>query len=276
MSRSKSDLMNNRSTLTHSAGRVALFGTSEDHEYLVLDIEQVHPNPNQPRRHFDEVKLQELAASIAERGVLQPILVRETARDRFEIIAGERRWRASKLAGKTQIPSLAIRTNDTALLSVLENLQREDLDAVETARALSVLIDEYRATHEGLGRVIGKSQTYVTRTLNILKLPERVLAEYAQNRHVPTTMLAEIATLDREEDQIGLWERAKGGLSVAAARQAKQRPVERGAAADRLLKTLSKVGRELSAARGRGDPLDDTVREQLARIRSEIDALLQG
>lgn len=274
MSRSKADLMNNRSTLAQSTGRVALFGTNEDHEYLVLDIAQVHPNPDQPRRHFDEERLQELAVSIAERGVLQPILVRETSRDRFEIVAGERRWRASKLAGKTQIPALAIRSNDTALLSVLENLQREDLDAVETARALAILIEQYKATHEGLGRVIGKSQTYVTRTLNILKLPPQVLDDYAQNRHVPTTMLAELATLESEDEQRAFWERAKAGMSVAAARQAKQKRAEPPAGDDRLLKTLARCSKELAALRGRAAGLDDAVRAQLQALGAEIDALL--
>ena len=91
MSRSKSDLTNNRGALTRETGRVALFGTSEDSEYLMLDLDQVQTSPNQPRKYFDEESLNGLASSIAERGVLQPILVKEIERGVFEIIAGERR-----------------------------------------------------------------------------------------------------------------------------------------------------------------------------------------
>lgn len=276
MSRSKADLMRNREALTRSAGRTALFGTTEDHEYLVLDLDQIEPSPTQPRRHFDEATLQELANSIAERGVLQPILVRETRRDRFEIIAGERRWRASSLAGKSQIPALAIRTEDAALLAVLENLQREDLDAVETAQALGVLIRHYKATHEQLGRIIGKSQTYVTRALRILDLPQRVLDEYPQNRHVPMTMLMEIASLEDEGARLALWTRAKQGLSVAAARQAKQGRTLSADPGASVVRTSNRFTKELASLRAKGATLGERQKEPLRRLRAEIDALLGG
>jgi ParB-like nuclease domain len=162
MSRSKSDLTNNRSALTRETGRVALFGTSEDSEYLMLDLDQVQSNPNQPRKYFDKDALNGLASSIAERGVLQPILVKEIERGVFEIIAGERRWRASKIAGKTQIPSLVVKTDDATLLAVLENLQREDLDAVETAQALATLIKSYldiRASRHLPSTMFGSART---------------------------------------------------------------------------------------------------------------------
>lgn len=276
MSRSKADLLKNRDTLTSAAGRAALFGTNEDHEYLVLDLDQICPKQDQPRRFFDEVKLQELASSIAKHGVLQPILVKETRLDTFEIIAGERRWRASRIAGKKQIPALVMKTDDEALVAVLENIQREDLDALETARGLAVLIDHYHATHEELGHIIGKSQTYVSRVLRILHLPEMVQNEYEKHRHVSISMLMEIASLDNEDAQLALWEKAKAGMSVAAARHEKKGRAGEVDLGAWLAMSSAKITKELTNLRTRGTPLDENQKESLRRLRSEIDALLSN
>jgi ParB family chromosome partitioning protein len=275
MSKSKADLFRNRTVLTQEAGRTAMFGSTDDTEYLMLDLDQVHPNPDQPRKHFDEDSLRELADSIVNRGILQPILVRETQRDSFEIIAGERRWRASRIAGKAQIPALVVKTDDAALLSVLENLQREDLDAVDSARALETLIQSYNATHEALGRLIGKSQTYVTRTLRVLDLNETILAEYPDNRHVPATMLAELASVANPAEQLRLWGKAKAGLSVAGVRQEKQGRV--APATDTLTKvskTSKRFAKDIAALRKEGVSLGGDQRKALVQLREEIDALL--
>jgi ParB family chromosome partitioning protein len=274
MSRSKSDLTNNRSALTRETGRVALFGTSEDSEYLMLDLDQVQPNPNQPRKYFEKDALNGLASSIAERGVLQPILVKEIERGVFEIIAGERRWRASKIAGKTQIPSLVVKTDDSTLLAVLENLQREDLDAVETAQALATLIKSYKSTHESLGRLLGKSQSYVTRTLHILNLHRTILVEYQNNRHVPMTMLAELASIEDLDEQLRLWEKAKSGLSVAGIREMKQGRAPAADKTNRFTKATVRFTKDLALLKEQGWPLEQDQREMLLRLRDEINALL--
>ncbi|QQP93857.1 ParB/RepB/Spo0J family partition protein (plasmid) [Skermanella sp. TT6] len=274
MSRSKSDLTNNRGALTRETGRVALFGTSEDSEYLMLDLDQVQTNPNQPRKYFDEDSLNGLASSIAERGVLQPILVKEIERGVFEIIAGERRWRASKIAGKTQIPSLVVKTDDATLLAVLENLQREDLDAVETAQALATLIKSYKSTHESLGRLLGKSQTYVTRTLHILDLHKTILVEYQNNRHVAMTMLAELASIEDPDEQLRLWEKAKSGLSVAGVREMKQGRAPAVDKTNRFTKATMRFTKDLVLIREQGGALEQDQRELLLRLRDEINALL--
>jgi ParB family chromosome partitioning protein len=274
MSRSKSDLTNNRGALTRETGRVALFGTSEDSEYLMLDLDQVQTNPNQPRKYFDEDSLNGLASSIAERGVLQPILVKEIERGVFEIIAGERRWRASKIAGKTQIPSLVVKTDDATLLAVLENLQREDLDAVETAQALATLIKSYKSTHESLGKLLGKSQTYVTRTLHILDLHKTILVEYQNNRHVAMTMLAELASIEDPDEQLRLWEKAKSGLSVAGVREMKQGRAPATDKTNRFTKATVRFTKDLVLMREQGWSLEQDQRELLLRLRDEINALL--
>jgi ParB family transcriptional regulator, chromosome partitioning protein len=274
MSRSKADLMRNRRALDRETSRTALFGTQEDREYLVLPLDQLHTSPDQPRRHFDCAALQGLASSIVECGVLQPILVRETARDQFQIIAGERRWRASQIAGKSDIPALVVKTEDPNLLAVLENLQREDLDAFETARALQLLVSKHQATHEELARLIGKSQSYVSRTLKILDLPAQIIKEYPDHRQIPATMLAEIAAVEHEDQQLALWERAKAGASVQTVRQAKRGQTLPAVVVLRVMKASARIAKDLALLREQGRELEQEQRVALERLRTEIDALL--
>ena len=138
-------------------------------------IEMVSPNPRNPRRHFGDAELTDLAQSIREHGVVQPVLVRPAGEPgRFEIIAGERRWRAAQRAGLTEIPIILREVNDrTALeLAIIENVQRADLNPVEEALGYQQLIDEHNYTQADLGQVIGKSRSHVANTLRLLKLPE--------------------------------------------------------------------------------------------------------
>ena len=140
---------------------------------LEIPLDRVGRNPNQPRARFDDIALGELAASIAVHGVLQPIMVRELADGGYELIAGERRLRAAHLAGLERIPALLRDTGDgeTSLeLALIENLQREDLNAIETARAYRELIDRFGLTHEAVARQVGKSRVAISNALRLLDL----------------------------------------------------------------------------------------------------------
>ncbi len=139
-------------------------------------LEQIEANPNQPRRDFDETALAELAASIREIGIIQPITLHQVSPDRYMIIAGERRWRASQLAGLKTIPAY-IRTLDDASImemALVENIQREDLNAIEVALAYQQLMETEGMTQEKVSQRVGKSRTAVTNTLRLLRLPAQV------------------------------------------------------------------------------------------------------
>lgn len=136
-------------------------------------LENIELNPFQPRADFDETALQELAASIKVHGVIQPITVRKVGTNKFQLISGERRVRASKLAGLKEIPAFVRATNDQEMLEIalIENIQREDLNAIEVAIHFRRLLDECNLTHEALAERVGKNRTTVTNFLRLLKLP---------------------------------------------------------------------------------------------------------
>ena len=181
-----------------------------------VDVDKIKPNPYQPRREFDDARLRDLADSIRQYGVLQPLTVSRIEVEtgdgglvtEYELIAGERRLRASKLAGVSQVPTI-IRVGDTSMmkleLAIIENLQREDLNSVDRARAFFRLIEEFKFTHAQVGMKVGKSREHVSNTLRILTLPEEVLNALSEGKisegHTrPILMLA-----DRPEEQIVLF-----------------------------------------------------------------------
>jgi ParB family chromosome partitioning protein len=140
-------------------------------------VELITPNPRQPRRSFDEEALIQLAGSLGDRGVLQPVLVRPSAGGTYELIAGERRWRAAQLAGLPTIPAL-VRIHDDAEsleLALIENMAREDLNPVEEARACALLVEELGLTREEIGRRVGRSRVAVSNLLRLLDLPDEAL-----------------------------------------------------------------------------------------------------
>lgn len=141
-----------------------------------LEISKIYPNPNQPRKHFDEETLKELSSSIKLHGVIQPLVVNKTD-DGYMIIAGERRWRASKLAGLEKVPVVIKNYTEKQVkeISIIENLQREDLNPIEAARAIKQLMDEYNLTQETVADRIGKSRSNVANTLRLLSLYPDVL-----------------------------------------------------------------------------------------------------
>jgi ParB family chromosome partitioning protein len=151
-----------------------------------LPVEFVQPNPRNPRRVFADAELDELAASIRERGIIQPILVR-TARgapDRYEIIAGERRWRAAQRAGLHDVPVILLEVGDREALelAIVENVQRTDLNPLEEAAGYQALTDEFGHAQDDIARIVGKSRSHVANTLRLLKLPEPVKAYLADGK----------------------------------------------------------------------------------------------
>ena len=143
---------------------------------LTVAIERVVPNDRQPRSHFDAAALDELAQSIRENGVLQPILVRKLDEKEYQIIAGERRWRAAQRAGLHEVPVIVKELDDRAAFAIalIENIQRSDLNAIEEALAYERLLDEHEFTQEALAQRVGKDRSTITNSLRLLKLPERV------------------------------------------------------------------------------------------------------
>lgn len=155
-------------TVGEGSGKGSVMGDS----VVSLDIHQVKPNKDQPRKQFQEDKIEELANSIKTHGVLQPILVRPSG-EGFEIVAGERRWRAALKAGLKEIPSIIREVSDeqNMLVALIENMQREDLNAIEEAQGLDHLLSTYGLTQEEVSKSVGKSRSYVANALRLLKLP---------------------------------------------------------------------------------------------------------
>ena len=159
-------------------GLEALIPKSDDDHtgYAVIPVDRVSPNPHQPRSVFDEETLASLAASIVEVGVLQPIVVREAEEGYYTLVAGERRWRAAKKIGLTEIPSIIRESDDRSLLTeaLVENLQREDLSPLEEATAYQELLEDFGLTHEEVGKRVGKSRSAITNSLRLLQLPAAI------------------------------------------------------------------------------------------------------
>ena len=150
---------------------------AEDSAYKLLPLHRVEPNPDQPRQDFDEEELAALAESIRVHGVLQPLTVRETGGGYYQIIAGERRWRASRMAGLTDVPAIVIEADDRKAkeLALIENLQRQDLNSVEEALGYQSLMNEFGLTQEEAAQRVGKSRPAVANALRLLTLDEKVL-----------------------------------------------------------------------------------------------------
>jgi ParB family chromosome partitioning protein len=194
-----------------------------------LPIDLVSPNPRNPRRHFDDAELADLAHSIREHGVVQPVVVRPVG-GRYEIIAGERRWRAAQKAGISELPVIIRDVNDRVALelAIVENVQRADLNPLEEAQGYQQLIDEHGYSQADLGQVIGKSRSHVANTLRLLRLPEAVRGMIVDG----TLSAGHARTLITAEEPEKLARRiVEGGLSVRQAEALAQAPEKKPAAA---------------------------------------------
>ncbi len=217
-------------------------------------LASIHPNPDQPRRSFDEEALKELATSIAELGIIQPLSLRKIGPEDYQIIAGERRFRAAKLAGLTSVPAYIRTANDAELteMALIENIQREDLNAIEIALTFKKLIEQYNLTQERLSERIGKKRTTIANFLRLLKLPAEVQLGLRDKRldmgHARTLL-----TLDNPKLQLKLYgEILDKGLSV------------------RRVEELAKQYRERAEA---GEPLDGPKPEAQKTAAKEYDGL---
>nr|WP_239462644.1 ParB/RepB/Spo0J family partition protein [Collinsella tanakaei] len=183
----------------------------------IISVEEIHPNPNQPRTHFNETELEELSESIRAHGVLQPLLVRKD-RTGYEIIAGERRYQASKIAGLTELPVIVRDVDDSQMLelALIENLQRSDLNPIEEAKGYRELIKASGMTQEALSRAVSKSRSTITNSLRLLDLPQHVQDLLFEGKLTAGHARA-ILAVPFEEQRIKLADKVvKEGLSVRA------------------------------------------------------------
>jgi ParB family chromosome partitioning protein len=228
-----------------------------------LSLAAVRANPAQPRRHFDPDALAELAASIVQHGILQPVIVKRDG-DGYQIMAGERRYRAAQLAGLTIIPAL-VRDDDPLEIAIIENVQREDLSPLEEAEGLGALIDQYGYTHETLAELIGKSRPYVSNTLALRRLPDEIKQAYHASPDVSREILISIARAPSPEKQDVLWRLARlRKLSVQRFRSEQAGEVPGRSDVAEVARTLRRLGRKLRALDTAG--LAPAERQRLERL----------
>src|SRR5574340_1237488 len=195
-----------------------------------IDIDRIQPGKQQPRRVFQETALKELSESIKERGVLQPIIVSRTGDGSFSLIAGERRWRASLLAGLKKIPALVknVASKDALEIALIENIQREDLNPIETAEAFSRLQQDFNMTQEELAEKVGKERATVANYLRLLKLPDEI-KDMLYNGALSMGHARALLTIEGRLHQIEAARKVKKkGLSVREAELLAKRPEKSG------------------------------------------------
>src|SRR4051794_12707982 len=193
-------------------------GEGRDAELRSVPVDLIAPNPRQPRRDFDEASLVSLADSLRERGVLQPVLVRPVAGGTYELIAGERRWRAAQLAGFDVVPAVVRPHGDAESLelALIENMAREDLNPVEEARACALLVDELGLSREDIGRRVGRSRVAVSNLMRLLDLPDDVLDLLATGQLSEGHGRALLTAPDHGDRRRLAWRAVDGGWSVRA------------------------------------------------------------
>ena len=238
-----------------------------------IPIEQIHPNANQPRRFIDPQALEELTESVRMRGILQPIIVKRD-QDGFMIMAGERRYRAAINAGLRSMPAI-IRDDDPNEIALIENLQREDLTALEEAEGLGAMVARYGYTHQALAQLLHKSRPYVSNMLVLTRLPAEVKAEVHRYPSISREILMAIARQGSESDMLKLWRRVKlANLSVHKFRESRQvAPPQTAAEVMAAARRLNRKLRGLDAA-----TLDEAERKRLGRVlrrtRKRVEATL--
>ena len=185
----------------------------QDGSFYYVDTNVILPDPGQPRKYFDPTALEELSSSIKQKGVLQPVIIRKDEEGRIILVAGERRLKAAKMAGLERMPAVITRGNPLEI-SIIENLQRENLMAIEEAEALARMVNEHGYTQEKLAFVIGKAKSTVSETLSLNRLPNLIKDEVRRAEHgaeYPRRLLVEIAKQETPEAMITLFNQAKDG-----------------------------------------------------------------
>ena len=270
-------------------GLDALLSTveSSDDRLTLLAIDRIRPGKYQPRSHIDESALEELAASISAQGVIQPVVVREIGLGDYELIAGERRWRASRKAGLAEIPAVIRSVSDEAALAMglIENIQRQELDPIEEACGLKRLIDEFGLTHEAAAQAVGRSRSAVSNMLRLLSLPEPVQQMLHQGKLEMGHARALLALPVLEQLDVAQ-QIAEQGMTVREVEQKAQQqekvgrkpaPVRRDADVSRLAETLSdQLGMAVSlrtASRGNGKLIIEYANlDELDRLLEKLQA----
>lgn len=229
--------------------------TEDSNSSVMLKISEIEPNRSQPRKDFDENSLSDLAQSISQHGLLQPLLVRPLPIGGYQIVSGERRYRACRMAGLTEVPVTIRELSDTETmeLALIENLQREDLSPIEEALGYKALIDEHGFSQEEVATSVGKSRPAIANSLRILKLPDSVL-EYVKQDKISAGHARALLMLDNEEDMLELAELIyKKDLSVRQAEKlAKKKPeVEEDTQPERKPSFYSMVELALNESLGR-------------------------
>ena len=233
--------------------------SAEKSAYQLLPIYKVEPNPDQPRRDFDEEELQALADSIGEHGIIQPPTVRELNSGYYQIIAGERRWRAARLANMSEVPVVIIEADDKKAmeLALIENLQRQDLNPVEEALGYKSLMEDYGMTQEDAAKRVGKSRPAVTNALRLLSLNEEVLAK-VRSGELSAGHARAILTVKSEKKQLAAAQKiAALGLSVRQAEllcrnMAKEAPEVKDEPVTLKVDYVAECEKQLSKQLGRG------------------------
>lgn len=236
-----------------------------------IAIGAITPNPRQPRQNFDEDTLEELAASIREVGLLQPVVVRKVMPGRFELVMGERRWRACQLAGLEHVPAIVRGTPDDDLLreALMENLHREQLNPLEEAAAYQQLLDDFSATHDELARKVGRSRPHISNTIRLLQLPPAVQRRVAAGVLSAGHARALLSLSDPQEQDALAHRIVAEGLSVRAVEeivslgqhQAKPR---RASAKQPVAPALTELANRLS------DMLDTRVKVEVGKQKGKI------
>lgn len=259
-------------------GLGVLFGTDSfdgsDSELMTLPISKVEPRADQPREYFDEKALQELADSIAQYGLIQPITARKLDTGYYQIIAGERRWRASRLAGLTEVPVRVIEADDrrTAELALVENLQREDLNPIEEAKGYKTLIEEYGLTQEEAAKSVGRSRPAISNAMRLLLLSAPVL-KMVEKGEISAGHARALIPIEDEATQLfaaqevkekALSVRKTEQLAASLTREKKEEKQNKPLTVD----YSAEVSKQLSAALGRKVKLVDG--KKLGRIEIEF------
>ncbi|WP_207461806.1 ParB/RepB/Spo0J family partition protein [Azospirillum sp. SYSU D00513] len=280
------------------------FKVSQDHPQVIeIDVDQVDPNPDQPRQFFDDAKLKGLADSISEFGLRQPIGVTEGSPGRYVLVWGERRLRASKIAGLETIFAILVKDKDSPELALIENLQREDLDPFEIANGLMRLSEQHKYGLEKIASSTQLSRSEAARLLSLLQLPHTIIQEYPHYRQqAGKSMLFELVDETNNDTRLELWNLIKEGVTVKGLREARKRIGSRGeippdsglsdklpagpitpdqsrrphpvpvkiirASVAKLMKSFDELGEDLAS-------IDDQQREDLRALRERINGILR-
>ena len=259
----------------------AIFASADLPRVVEIDLVKLRPNPDQSRTIFDEVALRELANSIEQHGLIQPISIApdpDSSSEGYIIVAGERRYRAHQLLNRTTIPAI-ITSGDPAEIAVIENLQRESLHPLEEAHALKNLMQKHRYTQEDVSKVVGKARNTVTSLLRLTTLPQSIQDE-CPTSDISKSALIELARIDNSDEQIALWENMKQGdtKTVRAARNSKKRiPSSRQAQhpSESVIKAGEGFIRQLRKMASDQIHAEDELIAKLCDLQNQINEILQ-